>query len=82
VSVLTTQRILSATLEIAKAVPRGERFQASKVRDELKLPAGKGFNEPIRECWRNQKTPLAAHGLVLIAEPKKKCTYWYLEKRA
>ncbi len=73
-------RILKATLEVAKSVRVGDRFQASLVRKHLGLPRAQGKAEPIRECWRQSRGWLRNKGLHLIEEPKKVRTWYYLQK--
>ena len=77
-----SDEILEATLQVARTVDPGGRFRASKVRDHLGLPQGPdtGTNEPIRECWRQNRDWLKARGLRLEEVKKTKRSWWYLIK--
>ena len=74
--------VLAATLQVAKTVTLGERFQASRVRDHLGLPPEQGHNEPIRECWRQNRDWLKSRGLILEEEVKPQLSWWYLVKES
>jgi hypothetical protein len=72
--------ILKATLEVAKSVEVGSRFQASMVRKHLRRPSDQGKANPIRRCWEQNRDWLKNHGLRLVEEQKKVLTYYYLQK--